>query len=43
MGITVNLKGILEDFEVYGLSDDNWQKFEKGKEYEAFLVKRKLY
>lgn len=42
MGITANLEAILEDFEVYGLSDDAWRQFEKGKEYEAFLVKRKL-
>ena len=43
MGITTNLEEILEDFEVYGLYKDTWQKFEKGKEYEAFLVKRKLF
>jgi hypothetical protein len=43
MGITTNLEEILEDFEVYGLSGDTWQEFEKGKKYEAFLVKRKLY
>jgi len=42
MGITTNLEKILEDFEVYGLSADAWREFEKGKEYEAFLVKRKL-
>jgi len=43
MGITTNLEEILEDFEVFGLSDETWSEFEKGKEYEAFLVKRKLY
>lgn len=42
IGITSNLEEILDDFEVYGLSGDTWQEFEKGKEYEAFLVKRKL-
>ncbi|HEX5154674.1 MAG TPA: hypothetical protein VFW07_24675 [Parafilimonas sp.] len=41
MGITTNLEEISEDFEVYGLSGDTWQAFEKAKEYEAFLVKRK--
>ncbi|MCW3110499.1 MAG: hypothetical protein JWQ09_5005 [Segetibacter sp.] len=41
MGITTNIEEVLEDFEVFGLSDDTWQEFEKGKEYEAFLVKRK--
>jgi hypothetical protein len=42
MGITTNLKDIVTDFEVYGLYNDVWQDFEKGKEYEAFLVKRKF-
>jgi len=41
MGITTNLEEISEDFEVYGLNGDTWQIFEKAKEYEAFLVKRK--
>ncbi len=41
--ITTNLEEILEDFEVFGLSDETWQEFEKGKEHEAFLVKRKSY
>ena len=41
IGITKNLEEILEDFEVYGLSGDTWQTFEKEKEFEAFLVKRK--
>jgi hypothetical protein len=41
MGITTNIEQVLEDFEIFGLSDDSWQEFEKGKEYEAFLVKRK--
>lgn len=43
MGITINLQEVLVDFQVYGLSNDTWLAFEKGKEYEAFLVKRKLY
>ena len=43
MGINTNLEEILEDFEVFGLSDETWREFEKGKEYEAFLVKRKVY
>ena len=28
-------------FEVYGLANDSWHKFEKNVTYEAFLVKRK--
>lgn len=42
MGITINIQEILEDFEVYGLtSAEEWVPFEKGIEFEAFLVKRK--
>lgn len=41
IGITLNLEEILADFEVFGLSDETWHEFEKGNEYEAFLVKRK--
>jgi len=43
MGITTNLEEITEDFLVYGLVDDAWRPFEKGNNYEAFLVKRKLH
>ncbi len=43
IGITSNLEEILTDFEVFGLSDETWHEFEKGKEYEAFLVKRKIH
>jgi len=42
IGISANLDQILADFEVYGLSNDSWLAFEKGKDYEAFLVRRKL-
>jgi len=42
MGITSNLEEILSDFEIFGLSEETWREFEKGKEYEAFLVKRKM-
>jgi hypothetical protein len=43
MGITTHIEEILVDFMVYGLSDDIWQEFERGEDYEAFLVKRILY
>ena len=43
IGITTNLEAILEDFEIYGLCNDTWNGFEKGIDYEAFLVKRKLH
>lgn len=32
---------IYKYFDVLGLINDNWQPFEKGKNYDAFLVKRK--
>ncbi len=31
MGIAANLEEILVDFEVYGLNEEVWNKFEKGK------------
>ena len=45
MGITLNLEEISADFEVFGLKENVWYEFEKGENYEAFLVKRrtKLY
>ncbi len=43
MGITTSLEEVSQDFEVYGLIEEDWEKFEKGKNYEAFLVKRKLF
>ena len=41
MGITKYILEIKKDFQVFGLRDDEWEKFEKEVEYEAFLVKRK--
>jgi hypothetical protein len=41
IGITNNLAEIRADFEIYGLKDNEWQEFEKGVEYEAFLVRRR--
>jgi hypothetical protein len=42
IGISNNLDVINADFEIFGLTKDkNWVKFEKRKDYEAFLVKRK--
>jgi hypothetical protein len=40
MGITNNLLEIQKDFDVYGLKENQWEKFEKGISYDAFLVKR---
>ncbi|MBS1522052.1 MAG: hypothetical protein JST50_13705 [Bacteroidetes bacterium] len=41
MGITKYLSEITKDFDLYGLRNDEWEVFEKGIEYEAFLAKRK--
>jgi hypothetical protein len=38
MGIANNLQEILEAYKVYGFVNNEWQNFEKGKEYEAFLI-----
>ncbi len=41
MGITNNWQEISNEFEVYGLLDKQWALFAKGKDYAAFLVRRK--
>ncbi len=41
MGISNNLAEIEKDFTVYGLLDEHWELFEKGKDYQGFLAKRK--
>ena len=41
MGIANNLAEITVDFVVYGFCDNGWEIFERGKEYEAFLIKKK--
>ncbi len=41
IGITNRLEEIHEDFEVFGLVGRDWHPFQKQKEFEAFLVKRK--
>ncbi len=41
MGITKYLKEIEEDFDLYGQKEGEWENFEKGVEYEAFLAQRK--
>jgi hypothetical protein len=41
MGITKYLNEILKDYEIFGLRNYEWEHFEKGIEYEAFLAKRK--
>ena len=41
IGITKYLSIIIKDFDIYGMRDLEWEKFEKEVEYEAFLAKRK--
>jgi hypothetical protein len=41
MGIADNLEEISEDFEVQGYIEKEWAPFQKGVNYEAFLIKRK--
>jgi hypothetical protein len=41
IGITNHWDAIEPDFEVFGLKENNWESFEKRRDYEAFLVSRK--
>lgn len=41
MGINRNFTEISELFLIWGLLDDSWEVFEKNKNYQALLVKRK--
>lgn len=41
MGITNNWQEINDEFKIFGLLKENWELFEVGKNYEAFLVRRK--
>ncbi len=42
MGISNNLEEIKEDFEVLGRIEDKWERFEKNRDYDAFLLTRKI-
>jgi hypothetical protein len=42
MGITKFYPEMVLDFELYGQANQEWQEFEIGKEYDAFLVQRKF-
>ncbi len=41
MGIADNLLEINKNFEVEGFLEGLWQPFQRGRNYEAFLIKRK--
>ncbi len=42
MGISKYLKEIQSDFEILGETASEWKEFEIGKEYDGFLVRRKI-
>jgi hypothetical protein len=41
IGITVNWNAIATQFDVLGLSNGIWERFEKQKNYDGFLIRRK--
>lgn len=41
MGISKNLEAVSKDFDIQGYVEGEWVSFQKGVNYEAFLVKRK--
>jgi len=41
MGLTKYLSEIGENFDLYGQKEGEWENFEKGVEYDAFLAQRK--
>ncbi len=41
MGISGLLEEINEDFDLYGLKEGEWHRFEKNVNYTAFLVRKK--
>jgi hypothetical protein len=41
MGISSNLLEINVNFEVMGFLNENWEPFQSGRNYEAFLIGRK--
>jgi hypothetical protein len=41
IGITNHWKEISNDFEVSGLTDEEWERFELRRNYDAFLIRRK--
>jgi hypothetical protein len=43
MGINKYFEIVEDDFEIFGLTQNEWERFIKGKNYQAFVVKRKKY
>ena len=42
MGLSQYLDLIKKDFELFGFINGQWQEFERGINYESFVVKRKI-
>lgn len=40
MGINKHYDKVIKDFEIYGLIDDQWYNFEKGTDFDAFVIRR---
>ena len=41
MGISANWQVINEYFDLHGFKDDKWERFQKNRNYESFLLRRK--
>ena len=41
MGINKYYDIVESDFEIFGQAQSEWERFEKGKDYQAFVVQRK--
>jgi hypothetical protein len=41
MGITRYFDIVEEDFEIFGQASSEWERFEKAKDYQAFVIQRK--
>ena len=41
MGVSKYLTEVKNDFEIYGETEDGWEEFRNGINYEGFLAKRK--
>lgn len=41
MGINKYYDIVEADFEIFGQTQSEWERYQKGKDYEAFVIKRK--
>lgn len=41
MAITINLEELSQTFDIWGLTKNNFESFEKRRNYDGFLIKRK--